>query len=105
MAAKKVKIRAKMKNGMAQVKALMPHPMETGTRRDATSGEVIPAHYIEQVTCSLNGEVILTGHWGPSVSKNPYFSFNVLDAQPGDTINITWVDNLGETSSGEAVLK
>jgi len=104
MAVKPVKIRGKIKDGVAKIKALMPHPMETGTRRDAKD-QVILAHFIEQVVCELNGNITLTAEWGPSVSKNPYFAFKVLDAKPGDTVKITWTDNLGESSSGELTLK
>lgn len=102
--AKPVKIRAKIKGDVAQVKSLMPHPMETGTREDA-EGQKIPAHYIESVTCEHNGKVILTAEWGPSVSKDPYFAFKVPGAKSGDTIKVSWTDNLGESSSGESTLK
>jgi sulfur-oxidizing protein SoxZ len=70
MAAKPVKIRGKIKNGVAQIKSLMPHPMETGTRR-AADGSIIPAHFIEEVVCEHNGKVMMKAHWGASVSKNP----------------------------------
>ena len=104
MAVKPVKIRGKVKDGVASIKALMPHPMETGTRRDA-EGNVIPAHYIEEVICEVNGVVAMTAHWGPSVSKNPYMAFKVNDAKTGDVVKISWTDNLGESSQGELTLK
>lgn len=100
----KVKIRGKVKDGVAKIQSLMPHPMETGTRRDA-DGNLIPAHYIETVTCEHKGEVVMTAQWGPSVSKDPFIKFQVKGAAPGDTVKITWVDNTGATASGEAVLK
>ena len=78
--------------------------METGTREDA-DGNPVAAHFIETVTCKHNGETVLVADWGPSVSKNPYFAFKVLDAKSGDTIEISWTDNRGESSSGEATLK
>jgi sulfur-oxidizing protein SoxZ len=102
--AKPVKIRAKLKGDVASVKSLMPHPMETGTRKDG-DGNIIPAHYIETVTCELNGEAVIVADWGPSVSKNPYFAFKVKGAKSGDTIKVSWTDNLGESSSGETSLK
>lgn len=104
MAAKKIKMRAKIKNGVAQVKTLMPHPMETGVRK-AEDGTLIPAHYILKVTCEHNGKVVLEAHWGASVSKDPYFAFKVDDAKPGDIIKVSWEDNLGESASGEITLK
>ena len=101
---KPVKIRGRAKNGVAKIKCLMPHPMETGTRKDA-SGEFIPAHYIELVTCLHNGKQVLSAEWGPSVSKDPYFAFTVKNAAAGDKIEVIWTDNLGGSSSGELVLK
>lgn len=103
--AKPIKIKAKVKNGVASVKALMPHDMETGSRKEADSGEVIPAHYIKEVVCEHNGNVVMTAYWGTGVSKNPYLSFKVKNAAAGDKIKISWVDNKGETSEGEVVAK
>jgi sulfur-oxidizing protein SoxZ len=102
--AAEVKIRGRLSNGVAQIKSLMPHPMETGTQRDP-DGNLIPAHYIEKVTCYRNDQEVLSADWGASVSKDPYFAFQVKNCSPGDVIRITWVDNKGETSSGELVLK
>lgn len=99
-----IKMRGKVKNGTAKMKALMPHPMETGTRRDP-DGNIIAAHYIETVRCFKNDAEIMTAHWGPSVSKNPYFAFHVKNAEAGDKITITWQDNQGESSAGELILK
>jgi len=104
MAIKPVKIRAKMRGDMAVVKSLMPHPMETGVRKDP-DGNLIPAHFIQEVRCEHNGNLVLQADWGASVSKDPYFSFKVAGAKSGDTIKVSWVDNLGQTSSGEATLK
>ena len=102
--AAKVKIRGKIKDGVAEIKSLMPHPMETGTRR-AADGELVEAHYIQTVTCFKNDEQVMQAHWGPAVSKNPFFAFKVKGAAPGDVIKVSWVDNKGETSDGELVLK
>ncbi len=101
---KPVKIRAKLKGDVAAVKSLMPHPMETGTRRDS-SGDLVQAHYIESVTCEHNGVVALKADWGPSVSKNPYFAFKFLNATSGDKVKVSWIDNRGETADKEITLK
>ncbi len=100
-----IRIRAKLNDGVAEVKCLMKHDMETGTRKDTKTGELIPAHHITDVTCEHNGKVVMTAHWGPAVSKNPYFAFQVKDAKPGDTIKVSWVDNTGATDSVEETLK
>jgi sulfur-oxidizing protein SoxZ len=104
MDVKPVKIRARLKGDVASVKSLMPHPMETGRRKDEND-QPIPAHYIETVTCEHNGKVFMTADWGPSISKDPYFAFEVPGAKAGDTIKISWSDNMGASSSGEITLK
>lgn len=99
-----VKIRGKLKDGIANIKLLIPHPMETGTRRDA-DGNLIPAKYIQTVTLQKNGELVMKGHWGPSVSKDPYLSFQIKNCVAGDVIKVDWVDNTGDTGAGEITLK
>ena len=103
--AKGIKIRAKAKGNVATVKSLISHPMETGGRKDKKTGKVIAAHFIQQITISLNGEPALTGHWSGGVSKNPYISVKVAGAKQGDTVAVSWVDNKGGSDSVEAKVK
>lgn len=100
-----IKIRAREKSGVTTIQSLMKHPMETGLRKDAKTGETIPAHFISDVTISLNGEKVMTAYLGPAVSKNPYVSTSIKGAKKGDTITLSWVDNMGENASAEAVVK
>ena len=102
MANKSIRIRAKMKGDVAEVKALMSHPMETGLRKDSKTGEKIPAHFIKDVTCTHKGQNVLVASWGVAVSKNPYLSFKFKGAAKGDTISVSWTDNKGENASDEA---
>ena len=101
----KIKIRAKEKGGVVTVKTLLSHPMETGERKDKKTGKKIPAHYITEVTCEVNGKKVMTAYLGPGVSKNPYMSFEVKGARKGDTVKLTWIDNKGESASQEAPIK
>ena len=105
MASKSVKIRGRVKDGAAKVKVLISHPMETGTRRNVESGEIIPAKYIEEVIYSHNGKDVLTAYWGTSVSKNPYSAFTLKSASPGDMVAVRWSDNTGDSGSNEIALK
>jgi len=100
-----IKIRAKNSNGVTTVKSLMSHEMETGLRKDKTTGDPIPAHFIQEVTAKWNDQVVMTALWSGGVSKNPYLSFKFNGGEPGDTIEISWVDNKGETESGTAEIK
>ncbi len=102
---KPIKIRAKVKGDISEVKALMPHDMESGLRRDAETNELIPAHYITELVAEHNGEIVMTAYWGPAVSRNPYVSFSFTGGVAGDTVKIHWEDNQGDSSTTEAVLK
>lgn len=97
--ANSIRIRAQAKGGETVVKALVTHPMETGLRKDKKTGEKIPAHFIQEVSCKHNGADVLTAHWGPAVSRNPYLSFSISGGKAGDTIELSWVDNKGEKDS------
>ena len=103
--AKSIKIRAKEKGGLATVKCLMKHPMETGLRKNKKTGEKIPAHYISEVDCEHNGKLAMTAFLGPGVSKNPDMSFELTDAAKGDMVKITWTDNQGKSDTKEAKIK
>ncbi|HEX5636228.1 MAG: thiosulfate oxidation carrier complex protein SoxZ [Gammaproteobacteria bacterium] len=96
-----IKVRAKVTGGVTEVKALINHSMETGQRKDAKTGQIVPAHFIQEITCSHNGENVLTAQWGVAISKNPYLSFKFSGAKAGDTLKVSWVDNKGETDSVE----
>ncbi len=99
-----IKVRAKVTGGVTEVKALINHAMETGQRKDAKTGQVVPAHFIQEITCTHNGENILTSQWGAAISKNPYLSFKFSGAKAGDTLKVSWVDNKGETDTVDATI-
>jgi len=98
-----MRIRAQAAGGKATVRVLMAHEMESGQRKDS-AGKLIPAWHINEVTASLNGKVVLTAEWGPSVSKNPFLQFNIKGAKAGDKVSVTWHDNKGDTRTDEAVV-
>jgi sulfur-oxidizing protein SoxZ len=99
-----MKIRASMVGGAAEVKALMNHVMETGLRKDAKTGAVVPAHHITNVTAMLNGTVVMDAQWGGGISKNPFLAFRAKGAKDGDKVVINTVDNKGEKDTGEATI-
>lgn len=102
--AEPMKIRATMAGDVADVKVLMNHPMETGQRKDAKTGKLVPAHFIQEVVATLNGKPVLTANMGGAVSKNPYLGFKVKGAKAGDKINVSWTDNTGDKNSADAVI-
>lgn len=91
-----MRIRAASSDGVTEVRVLMSHPMETGQRRDS-AGETIPAHYITQLTAKHNDKTVLVANMGPSVSTNPYLAFKFNGGASGDSVEVSWVDNKGES--------
>lgn len=89
-----MRIRAQLKGDVVEVKVLMAHPMETGLRKDS-SGNIVPAHYIEKVTATCKDKTVLTADWGPAVSKNPFLAFRFKGGAKGDKVTITWKDSMG----------
>ena len=102
--AEPMRIRATMAGDVADVKVLMNHPMETGLRKDAKTGQLVPAHFIQEVTATLNGTAVLTAEIGGGVSKNPYLGFKVKGAKAGDKVVVNWSDNKGDKNSAEATI-
>jgi sulfur-oxidizing protein SoxZ len=98
-----MRIRAQAAGDKTTVRVLMAHEMESGQRKDS-AGKLIPAWHISEVSASLNGKVVLTAEWGPSVSKNPFLQFVVKGGKAGDKVAVTWTDNKGETRSDEATV-
>jgi len=96
-----MRIRAQVAGDKATVRVLMSHEMESGQRKDS-AGRLVPAWFINEVSASHNGKVVMTAEWGPAVSKNPFLQFVVKGAKAGDKIAVTWKDSKGETRTDEA---
>ena len=105
MAKSTIKIRAKEKGGVVTVKALMTHPMETGARKDKKTGKLIPAHLIQEVSCKAMDKTVISADWSGGVSKNPYLSFKFKGAAKGDAVELTWVDNQGNSDTKTAKIR
>jgi sulfur-oxidizing protein SoxZ len=99
------KIRARLMDGLVRVKALMRHPMETGSRKHPATGELLARLYIREVVCEHNGATVLTLDWGWGIAANPYLSFDIKNGKAGDRIAIRWTDSEGETAVLEGEVK
>jgi len=102
--AEEMKMRATMQGDAVDVKVLIQHIMETGLRKDPKTGKMIPAHFINQVSATLNGKMVLDMQWGVGISRNPFVGFRVKGAKVGDKVAVHAVDNLGTVFDGEVVV-
>jgi len=97
------RIRAQTQAEKTTVRVLMSHEMETGLRKDPNN-KLIPAWFIQEITATLNGKVVLVAEFGPAVSKNPYLMFVIKGGKVGDKVAIMWKDNKGDTRTDEATV-
>jgi sulfur-oxidizing protein SoxZ len=77
--------------------------METGLRKDQ-DGKLVPMHFIQSVILKVNGKTVVDSQTSQAVSRNPVFSFRLKGGARGDKIEVSWVDNQGETNSTEAAV-
>ena len=103
MAAGPMKMRATVNGGFTDIRVLMTHPMETGQRKDP-DGKLVPMHFIQNVVVKVNGKIVMDGQVSQAVSRNPVFSFRVKGGQKGDKIEVSWLDNKGETNSTDTAV-
>ncbi len=98
-----MKMRATAQNGVTEIRVLMAHPMETGQRK-GPDGKLVPMHFIQNVTVKLNGKTVVEGQISQAVSRNPVFSFRVKGGNKGDKVEVSWLDNKGDTNHTEATV-
>ena len=105
MSGKPIRVRTRLVNDVTTVKALISHPMETGLRKDKNTGEPIAAHYIQEITCRHKGKLKMSLELGISISRDPFLQFELEDGARGDTLELAWKDNRGETDSVAVTIK
>ncbi len=101
--AEPMKIRATLKGDLVEVRVLMVHPMETGQRKDS-GGNLVPGHFIQEMSVRVNGRTLIEGQISQAVSRNPVFSFRLKGVKAGDRLEIAWLDNRGERSQSEVAV-
>ena len=84
------------KGQVVQIKTLVPHKMETGTRKNKKTGKKIPRLIINKVEATFNGKPVLTADLHPAISANPYFAFHARVEESG-TFKFVWTDDKGKS--------
>jgi sulfur-oxidizing protein SoxZ len=99
----KIRIRARIQGEVADIRILMQHPMETGQRKD-TTGQPLPAHFIQIFSVSHNGKPLIDGQLNTSIAKNPLFAFKARGLKAGDRLTVNWLANMGDQRHDEITL-
>jgi sulfur-oxidizing protein SoxZ len=100
-----IKIRSKRLDGKTQIRMLISHPMEHGRNKDPKTNQLIPEHFIQELTVKHNDKIVMNSNMGAGVSKDPYFAFMLKGGAAGDKITVSWKDNLGNTDSEQHILE
>jgi sulfur-oxidizing protein SoxZ len=79
---------------VVEIRALVGHPMETGFRSD-DQGKPVPRHLITNVSCHVDGVLVLRATWYPSVSANPLFTCHVKAVAGGMNAVLHWTGDHG----------
>ena len=92
-----MKMRATLAGGNTKLRVLMTHPMTTAQMKEGL-------HHIRNVVVKQNGKVVIEGEISQAVSRNPVVSFRLKGGAKGDKIEVSWVDNKGETNKIESAV-
>lgn len=99
-----IRIEARRRAGLTELRLLIRHPMETGQGRDPLSGALIPAHYIVRLEVDCAGRALLRADTGTGVARNPYLALRFKGGEAGDTLAVRWLDNLGGEGAAQATI-
>ncbi len=100
-----MRIKAKIKGDIINVKALAKHEMTTYDQAARRTGDKENANFITRLTASINGELVYEVSTSQFLSTNPIFKFQFKGASAGDTLKITWIDRKGNTVTDSTEIK
>jgi sulfur-oxidizing protein SoxZ len=98
-----IRMRARAHDGITDITLLMPHPMDTGLRKDS-QGAPQPAHYITDLRVTLAGRTVMEARLSYAMSQDPLLTFRVRGGQPGDRLLAAWIDNHGDSRSDDMLV-
>jgi len=102
----KIKVKAKLKNGVVNVKAMAKHAMMTYNMAEKKTGDRENANFITHITATVNGETVLDMSTSQFLSKNPIFKFKFQGiGKKGDKVEMVAVDRKGKTYKGKGKIK
>lgn len=97
-----MKIKAKLKGDVIDVKAVAKHDMIT---YDQAKAKGVDANFITHISATVNGKEVYDVSTSQFWSKDPMFKFSFKGAVKGDKVEITWVDLKGNTITESKEIK
>ena len=92
-----MRIRVTLREGVVNVRVLMSHPMTTAQMKEGL-------HHIRNVVVKQNGKTVIEAEISQAVSRNPVFSFRLKGGAKGDKIEVSWLDNKGDSNKIESAV-
>jgi len=101
-----IKVKAKLKNGVVNVKAMAKHAMMTYNMAEKKTGDRENANFITHISATVNGETVFDMSTSQFLSKNPIFKFQFKGiGKKGDKVEMVAVDRKGKTYKGKGKIK
>ena len=102
-----IKVKAKLKNGVVNVKCMAKHAMSTYNQAEKKTGNKDDANFITHISAKLKstGETVFDMSTSQFLSKNPIFKYKFKGAEKGDYVLMTWTDRKGNTDKGKGKIK
>ena len=100
-----MKIKAKIKGDIVDVKIQIQHDMTTYDQAAKKTGDKENANFVTRVTASANGKIVYEVSSSQFLAKNPILKFQFKGAVKGDKLEITWIDRKGNTKTDSADIK
>jgi sulfur-oxidizing protein SoxZ len=101
-----IKAKAKLKNGVVSVKAMIKHPMMTYNMAEKKTGSRDNANFITHLTATVDGETVCDMSTSQFLSKNPIFKFEFKGiGKKGDKVKLVAVDRKGNTFEEKVKIK
>lgn len=102
-----MKVKAKLKNGVINVKAMAKHSMTTYNQAEKKTGNREDANFITHISASIHGKTVFDISTSQFLSKNPIFKFKFKgdEFKKGDKLLMTWIDKKGNTKTGKGKIK
>lgn len=81
-------------NEPLEVRWILAHPMESGTRVD-NGGRRIARHLVQRVLLRLDEQLLFDVEPGPGMAANPYLAFWITVPAQGGVVTVEWRDDQG----------
>jgi sulfur-oxidizing protein SoxZ len=97
----KIRMKAKEKNGVVEVKAMLKHPMLS---YDQAKKKGTEANFIVYIEAKANGTAVYEASTSQFLSKNPFIKFK-YKGKAGDELELSFIDLKGNTESKKVKVK